>query len=379
MEPAERVVVGVAVVRDGLLLIAQRTSPPAAAGRWELPGGKVEPGESLAAAAVREIQEELSCTVTVGDDLGVGSPVRPGLTLRVMTASVRSGEPVALEHSALRWVGPEQLDEIDWMAADRPFLPILRERLLDGVPLDGGGTGGAVRIGETVRRPTGPWTPAVHELLRFLQGHAPVPEVLGFDARGREILRYIPGTTIRPDEEMLTDAQVVSVARQLRAFHDAVASYRLSGLVTWRYGDRALADDEIICHNDPGAYNWAFFGDNAAGLFDWDMAGPGVPLDDVGFAAWTCVPLYREVVPADVARRLLLFADGYGRYGAGEIFNASLRRMRLASDRIAERQARGDSGLLNLAKVGEPQRTRDRVARAESARPAIESLLDRDG
>ena len=379
MDSVERVVVGVAVVRDGLLLTAQRTSPPAAAGRWELPGGKVEPGESLAVAAVREIQEELGCTVTVGDDVGVSSPVRPGLTLRVMMASLASGEPVALEHSALRWVGPEQLDEVDWMDADRPFLPLLRERLLDGVPLEGGATGGAVRIGETVRRPTGPWTRAVHELLQFLHGRAVVPEVLGFDARGREVLRYIPGTTLRPDDEMLTDAQVASVARRLRVFHDAVASYRPVGTVTWRYGDRALADGEIICHNDPGAYNWAFAGDDAVGLFDWDMAGPGVPLDDVGFAVWTCMPLYRDIVPSDVARRLALFADAYGKYDAREILDASLRRMQTASDRIAEGQARGDSGLLNLAKVGEPQRTRDRVALAEAARPAIESLLNRDG
>ncbi|PRZ41821.1 mutator protein MutT [Antricoccus suffuscus] len=379
MESTDRVVVGVAVVRDGLLLAAQRTSPPAAAGRWELPGGKVEPGESLAQAAVREIQEELGCTVVAGADLGVSSPVRPGLTLRVVLASLASGEPTALEHSALRWVGPERLDELNWMDADRPFLSLLRERQLDGVPLEGGGTGGAVRIGETVRRPTGPWTPAVHELLRFLHGRASVPEVLGFDARGREILRYIPGTTIRPDDEMLTDAQVVAVARRLRVFHDVVASYRPTGVVTWRYGDRALADDEIICHNDPGAYNWAFSGDDAVGLFDWDMAGPGVPLDDVGFAAWTCMPLYRDIVPPDIARRLSLFAQAYGKYDAREIFDASLQRMRLAAGRIAEGQARGDAGLLNLAKVGEPRRTRDRVARAESARAAIERLLDRDG
>ena len=357
MESAERTVVGVAIVKDGLVLAAQRTSPAAAAGRWELPGGKVEPGESLAQAASREIREELDCRIEPRSELGEPSTIRPGLVLRALTADLVDGEPTPLEHSALEWVAPEDLGDLDWMDADRPFLAALRERLLDGVPLEGGATGGAVRIGDTVRRPAGPWTPAVHALLRFLRGRAVVPEVLGLDQRGREILRYIPGTTIRPDEQTFTDGQVASVARRLRALHDAVAAYRPEGPILWRYGVRELQDGEIICHNDAGAYNWAFRGDDAVGLFDWDMAGPGVPLDDVGFAAWTCVPLYRDIVPVDVARRLTV---------------------RLASERIEAGQARGDAGLLALAEVGEPQRTRDRVTGALVARPQIEALLQRD-
>ena len=58
-------VVGAAVVRDGRLLAARRTTPPEAAGRWELPGGKVDAGESPDAALVREIREELGCAVNV--------------------------------------------------------------------------------------------------------------------------------------------------------------------------------------------------------------------------------------------------------------------------------------------------------------------------
>ena len=60
----------------------------------------------------------------------------------------------------------------------------------DEIPLPGGNVGGAVRVGDTVRRPTGPWTPAVHELLEFLAvaGLPRIPRVLGVDDQGREIL-----------------------------------------------------------------------------------------------------------------------------------------------------------------------------------------------
>src|SRR5882757_4970271 len=63
------------------------------------------------------------------------------------------------------------------------------------IALPGGNIGGAVRVGSTVRRPTGPWTPAVHGLLNHLAaaGLAGVPRVLGFDDRGREILDFLPG------------------------------------------------------------------------------------------------------------------------------------------------------------------------------------------
>ena len=74
------------------------------------------------------------------------------------------------EHDAVRWLTPEELDDVDWLPSDRPFLPELRDLLLAGEPLVGGNVGGAVRIGPTVRRLTGPWTPAVHALLEHLSG-----------------------------------------------------------------------------------------------------------------------------------------------------------------------------------------------------------------
>ena len=117
-----RIVVGAAVVRDGRVLAARRTRPAAAAGRWELPGGAVEPGEDERTALARELREELALDVVVGDRVGpeVALPGEQVLRIRECRAG---GEPTALEHDALRWVGPDELDGVDWLEADRVFLP----------------------------------------------------------------------------------------------------------------------------------------------------------------------------------------------------------------------------------------------------------------
>jgi 8-oxo-dGTP diphosphatase len=129
------VVVGAAIIRDGRVFAARRGKPPELAGRWELPGGKVEPGESETAALRRECGEELGVKVEVQGRLGpdVALPTaRPGGTLRVFLATLATGsvEPVAREHTALRWVGVEELAELDWLDADRELLPALAAALL---------------------------------------------------------------------------------------------------------------------------------------------------------------------------------------------------------------------------------------------------------
>jgi 8-oxo-dGTP diphosphatase len=117
-------VVGVAVVRDGLVLAAYRPD-----GGWEFPGGKVEPGETDEQAAVREIREELDLEIKVGDSLGPGVDISPDYRLHVYLAAAVAGDPVLREHSELRWFGPAELDENDWLEPDRPFVRALRRQL----------------------------------------------------------------------------------------------------------------------------------------------------------------------------------------------------------------------------------------------------------
>ncbi|TDD72352.1 aminoglycoside phosphotransferase family protein [Jiangella aurantiaca] len=243
-------------------------------------------------------------------------------------------------------------------------------------PLPGGRVGGAVRVGDTVRRPTGPWTPAVHALLAELRGAGldAIPEVRGVDEQGREVLGLIPGRTIGRDEPV-HDALLADGVRWLRRYHDAVAGYRPTGDVTWRHGRRALVDGEIICHNDPAAYNWIADGDRVVGVVDWDMAGPGVALDDLAFVAWMSVPLRRELAAGDVARRLRMMAAAYGDVTPEAILAHVHVRMTMAADRIEAGQRRGDPGLLNLAAIGEPGRTRSALAALADREPAITAAL----
>jgi 8-oxo-dGTP diphosphatase len=126
-----QLVVGVALVHEQRVLGARRSYPAAAAGRWEFPGGKVRPGEAAEAAAVREIAEELGCEVSVTGWLEPEVEVADGLVLRVATAVLVDGEPVPLagEHDAVRWLRPEELDEPDWLDADRPFTAVLGNAL----------------------------------------------------------------------------------------------------------------------------------------------------------------------------------------------------------------------------------------------------------
>lgn len=117
---AAQAVVATALVRDGRVLAARRTRPPALAGLWELPGGRVEAGESEAAAVVRECREELGTAVVVGERIATDLRIDAGV-LRVHTARLADGapEPWALEHSGLRWVAADEVAAVDWVGADR--------------------------------------------------------------------------------------------------------------------------------------------------------------------------------------------------------------------------------------------------------------------
>jgi 8-oxo-dGTP diphosphatase len=125
------IVVGAALIRDGLVLAARRSRPPELAGRWEFPGGKREAGEADVDALIRECREELNIDIVVGASLGTTS-VRAGMELRIYLGTLRAGEPTPNpldSHDELRWVGADELEGLDWLPADRPLLPALRPHL----------------------------------------------------------------------------------------------------------------------------------------------------------------------------------------------------------------------------------------------------------
>jgi 8-oxo-dGTP diphosphatase len=128
-------VVGAAIVEGNRVLVAQRAGGPYD-GRWEFPGGKVEQGESDLSALVREIDEELGVEIEPQAFLGevvldgvVGGGPPGASTLRVWSARLAGGAPVAHEHAALRWVRADELDDLAWIDADRPLIPAVRSLL----------------------------------------------------------------------------------------------------------------------------------------------------------------------------------------------------------------------------------------------------------
>jgi len=129
------VVVGAVIVRDGLVLAARRTRPVDLAGQWEFPGGKVEEGEELFTALVREIGEELHTRISVIQEVEDDeSPWRISEkhVLRLFLSTIVLEEPVlGADHDEIRWLHPDELSKVDWLPSDRRALPAVRRAIQD--------------------------------------------------------------------------------------------------------------------------------------------------------------------------------------------------------------------------------------------------------
>jgi Phosphotransferase enzyme family len=218
------------------------------------------------------------------------------------------------------------------------------------VPLLGGNTHDqVVRVGATVRRPTGPWTPAVHALLRHLDaaGFEGSPKVLGTDELGREVLTFVPGTVVWPDhfELVETDEALRGVAGCIRAFHDAASAFVAAKDAHWSdRGADPVGPYEMICHNDLGVWNlihpergWVFI--------DWDLAAPGRRCWDLAWAVQTMVPLWPErgLTDDDVVRRVRLFCSAYGMPDVvASVFDVALERCIHEADLVRTRGRAGE-------------------------------------
>jgi hypothetical protein len=185
------------------------------------------------------------------------------------------------------------------------------------VPLGGGNmSSGVVRAGDTVRRPAGPWTPAVHALLSHLHGSGfrGAPRPLGLDEQGREVLTFIPGTPAWPGQfhQLDDDACLRRAIGLIRDFHDAVAGFTPPADARWQVLIPAEGD-EIIAHHDLAPWNLVIGGPQWA-FIDWDTAGPGTRLWDLAYAAHGFAPLSADPAHqrADAGRRLRVIADTYG-------------------------------------------------------------------
>ena len=125
-----QVVVAGALIADRALLVAQRQRPPDLAGLWELPGGKVAPGETEVTALARELREELGVDVVVGERIGMDVALGDALVLRAYLVNQTGGTLTALDYRALRWVDSTELLDLPWVPADRAWLPELRSLLM---------------------------------------------------------------------------------------------------------------------------------------------------------------------------------------------------------------------------------------------------------
>jgi hypothetical protein len=192
-----------------------------------------------------------------------------------------------------------------------------------------------VRVGQTVRRTSYAWSPAVLDLLQHLEreGFAGAPRALGFDDQGREVLTYIEGEVGRGEEfipdqggrfglrrpdYVWRDDVLVHLGALIRAYHDAAATFPWAGR-EWCFDARQPV--ETICHNELFPQNTVFQAGVPVALIDWDTAAPGPRAWDLGAVAWRWVPFWRDEkcrahgLPtgiAEKARRFRLLLDAYG-------------------------------------------------------------------
>jgi Ser/Thr protein kinase RdoA (MazF antagonist) len=226
--------------------------------------------------------------------------------------------------------------------ADEPETP-----LLGGIE-----PGRVVKVGDTVRRAAGPWTSTLQALLTHLQGKGfPAPRPLGLDQRGREMLAWLPGRASNWPwpPALLATSGARQVGALLRAYHAAVADFVPPSPAVWRHGPQPLGAGEIVLHGDFGPHNLIWIDGQLTGVIDFELARPGDPLEDAGFAVIRAAQLRPDEMtppvgfasPPDRRARLDAFAEGFGATRA-QFIEAALMAQRAEIARI---QRLGEAGL----------------------------------
>ena len=243
-------------------------------------------------------------------------------------------------------------------------------------PLSGGNTGVVVRVGATVRRQAGHWTPAVHALLDHLEavGFDAAPRALGTDALGREVASYIDGVagTLGP-RRLAPQFQTLGACRAigtwLRGFHDAQAGFAPDPALPWRVvPGRELRVGEVVVHHDVGTYNTVLRPDGSFAVIDFDFASPGQPVEDLAYVLWSWTPLWgepaavrREMGAVTMAERLHKFAAVLEGYAAdaplrAQVPDAVLQCMTDHSRTLEELAAQGDPAFVRMVADGHAER-----------------------
>ncbi len=245
-------------------------------------------------------------------------------------------------------------------------------------PLAGGNLNVVVRVGDTVRRTAGPWTPAVHSLLRHLEerGFDGAPRALGLDEQGREVLSFVAGET----PGVWTEHGLAEAAALIRRFHDLCRDFGPPADAQWQRMIGAPVG-EIVCHNDLAPYNTVY----RAALRSRSSTGTSRRPDRRSgisrYAAWRFVPFYAEI-ETDRPTRLRLLCDAYG-LGADDrarLLATIERRIRCSLDTL---EAWGAAGRPGWAEMRRDAVTRRRDAaqpghrRATPARSRSRSRLKR--
>ncbi|MGZ9584290.1 phosphotransferase [Paenibacillus marinisediminis] len=239
--------------------------------------------------------------------------------------------------------------------------------------LKGGNVNHIVRIGNTVRRPTGDWSPSVHELLKHLekQGFEGAPRFLGIDDSGREILTFVTGDVAQPELEpyIWSDETLAGLACLLRQFHDATQSFTFNSEDKWQLKYANEAEYEVICHNDAAFYNLVNRNGEPAALIDFDMAGPGPRLWDIAYTLYTSVPLggftpdrssgtmdivayQRDKHAAERRRRIQLFFESYGIPVPNNLQEWIIQRLIVLCDTIKKFAANGNEAFQKMIDEG---------------------------
>jgi Phosphotransferase enzyme family len=245
--------------------------------------------------------------------------------------------------------------------------------------LHGGNTSVVVRVGDTVRRHTGHWTPAVHALLAHLEwvGFGDAPSVMGIDDKGREVLRYVEGEVglLDPGHPLPywfgTTEACMAIGDWLCRFHDAQRGFTPDPSLPWRlYPGRDLRDGEVVVHHDVAPYNTIRRPGGGLTVIDWDFCAPGDPVEDLAFAAWQWIPLWADraavatghggaLTVLDAGIKLAALADGYDASPdqRSQLVDACVHQMTKHADDV-EALAATDPTFARLVDLGVPRDAR---------------------